>query len=494
MNCLLGIDVGTTGTKTVLFQADGRVCAHAYRPYPTSAPNPGWREQNPEHWWQAIVETVREVCQNAAVSYPVSAISLSTQGGTLIPVDHNLCPVRPAIVWSDERCAEEHEAYLREVGSAESMYEKTGWHLGRSMNALQIRWLRTHEPAHFRTTAMFLSVPDYVSMKMTGVAAIDLSNAGINQLADIRTGRYDPELLHFCGITEQQLPRLVSSGTPIGHLTPQAAEALGLSTETILTAGAHDQYAAALGAGLSRDGDILIGSGTCWVVTALNSQPDFHSGLSQSVSAVAGKWGSLCSLSSGGVCLDWLRRNLTGAEGASGLSYADINAEAAKRRAAESGLFFYPFSGQATHRKNFSRATFVGLDLSHDRFDLARAIMEGVVFQALWMMERFPAKPSSEGLKLVGGACNSELWCQLLADCSGLPVRIPNLSDIACVGAAILAGCGCGLYPDAERAYEHFSVQECTIYPEPAQSIAYRALFSQYKQIAAKLFAAYTPS
>ena len=412
-------------------------------------PAVGFSEQEAEDWWQAVCATVRQACAGLTEVDRVEAISLSLQGGTMVPVDAEGKPVRRAIVWNDGRCAAQREAYLREVGAAETMYEKTGWRLGNGLLPLEIRWMKDNEPALFAKTAMFLSVPDYISLKMTGIPAVDLSDVGINQLGNVRQGCYDPDLLRFAGITEEKLPKLVRSGEVIGHLTASAARELGLSEQTLLVAGAHDQYAVALGAGAVNAGDILIGSGTCWVVTAIGDAPSFDTGLSQSVSAAPGKWGSLRSLSTGGVCLEWWRRNLTVAPDGTQLPFEVINAEAASRKAAEEGLFFVPFAGYAPGG-GFKKASFIGLDLSHDRFHMARAVMEGVVFQVLLMMEAFRTKPSEEGIILTGGGTKSPLWRQLVADISGLPVRLPEVADMACVGAAVLAGTGCGMFPDLE--------------------------------------------
>ena len=487
MKYLLGIDVGTTGTKTLLFRQDGPLLAHAYRPYPMHTPQVGWSEQDAHDWWNAVVETVREVCTDPEVAKNVAAISLSLQGGTTVAVDENCEPVRPAMVWNDGRCEAQSKAYLAEVGDAASMYRKTGWSLGDGLNALQIRWMKDNEPELFAKTAWFLSVPDYVSYKMTGIPAVDLSDAGINQLADISKGAYDPEILAFCGITETQLPKIVRSGECIGHLTEEAAAQLGLTTDCVLVAGAHDQYAVALGAGACNAGDILIGSGTCWVITAIGDESDFESGLSQSIAAVPGKWGSLWSLSSGGVCLEWLRRNITVDHDGSEQPYAEINEMVATRKAAEDGLFFYPFSGRAGDGKRVNKATFTGLDLAHDRYDMARAIMEGVVFQIVWKLEDFKTKPSKEGLKLAGGASKSPVWAQMVADITNLPVRIPSVADLACVGAAILAGVGCGIYADAAEGYRNLAVSEHVLQPNPASAEKYKALFAEYKRCAGPL-------
>ena len=488
---LLGIDVGTTGTKTLLFATDGKLLGRAYRPYALHTPKVGYSEQDPHDWWNAVVETVREVCADADIAQKVAAISLSLQGGTLAPVDATGEPVRPAIVWNDARCEKQMAAFLEEVGPASLMYEKTGWELEGALPAMEIRWLRENEPENFAKTAMFLSVPDYIALKMTGIPAIDLSDMGINQLGDIRKGCYDPKLLGFVGITEKQLPKILYSGEVIGKLTPEAAEQLGINPEAVLVAGAHDQYAVALGAGATKGGDILIGSGTSWVVTAIGEEPAFETGLSQSVAAVPGKWGSLMSLSSGGVCLEWWRRSLTVSDDGSQIDYDRINREAAARTAAEDGLFFFPFSGLAGDKVQFQRGSFVGMDLSHDRFHLIRAIMEGVAFQVVWMMEAFQTKPSQEGLILAGGASRSELWCQMVADISGLPVRIPEVADLACVGAAVLAGTGCGIYRNVEEGYRRLAVRERKILPDPEKTKMYQDLFASYKRYAAALGGAY---
>ena len=487
---VLGIDVGTTGTKTLLFRSDGALIAHAYQSYPMYTPAVGFSEQEAEDWWQAVCATVRQACAGLTEVDRVEAISLSLQGGTMVPVDAEGKPVRRAIVWNDGRCAAQREAYLREVGAAETMYEKTGWRLGNGLLPLEIRWMKDNEPALFAKTAMFLSVPDYISLKMTGIPAVDLSDVGINQLGNVRQGCYDPDLLRFAGITEEKLPKLVRSGEIIGHLTASAARELGLSEQTLLVAGAHDQYAVALGAGAVNAGDILIGSGTCWVVTAIGDAPSFDTGLSQSVSAAPGKWGSLRSLSTGGVCLEWWRRNLTVAPDGTQLPFEVINAEAASRKAAEEGLFFVPFAGYAPGG-GFKKASFIGLDLSHDRFHMARAVMEGVVFQVLLMMEAFRTKPSEEGIILTGGGTKSPLWRQLVADISGLPVRLPEVADMACVGAAVLAGTGCGMFPDLETGCRTLAVREQVIQPDPARTAIYKPLYEQYEQCAKALLDVY---
>lgn len=487
MQYLLGIDVGTTGTKTLLFRQDGKLMGQAYCPYATDNPGGGKSEQNPMDWWNAIVQTVRHVLEEAQTAKDVAAISLSTQGGTMVPVDSQFMPVRPAIVWNDTRCTQERQLFIQEFGE-EVIYKKTGWALAPGQNLLQIRWMKENEPELFQKTAYFLSVPDYISYKLTGIPAVDPSNMGINQLGDITSCDYDPELLAFAGIDRGQLPKIQPSGTPIGKLTACAASALGLSTEVLVVSGAHDQYAVALGAGACENDDILIGTGTCWVVTRISDMPNFASGLSQSIAAIPGKWGSLRSLPSGGVCLEWWRKNIAVDSSGALIPFDQINATVSGRAAAEDGLFFYPFGGYAGTGKTLQKGTLIGLDIAHDRYNIARAIMEGVAFQILWMLEEFQAEP--ESLRLTGGATKSRVWCQIVADISGIPVCIPETADLACVGAAILAGVGCGLYENAKQGYNLMSIPERTLYPDPEKSSMYQKNTELYRSYAQQLWSA----
>ncbi len=486
---LVGVDVGTTGTKAILFTENGQEISHAYVGYPTHTPDTLVCEQDAEALWNAVVETVRRVCDSVENKENVVGISLSTQGGTLIPTDRDFRPVYNAIVWSDKSCDPERELFMKESGvSLPDLHRKTGWNLSHGLPLLQIRRLHDRMRPVYDQTAFFLSVPDYISARMTGIPAVDLSNAGINELTDIRKGEYDPSLCAFARVQTPQLARLVRSCDPVGHLTAEAAAQLGLTPATVFVAGAHDQYAVALGAGLTNEGDMLIGSGTSWVVTAIRDEADFESGLSQSVPAVPGKWGSLLSLSYGGACLEWLRNNVMPSPDGSVMSLREIDEKCRQARAAEDGLFFYPFSGKLSDKmpESTTRAGFLGLDISHDRFDMALAVMEGVAFQIKWMCESF-REISGNGIRLTGGAAKSALWTQIIADVLGNPVRLSRIPEMACVGSAVMAGIGSGVYANAEEGIRRTAQDETVVYPDPRKAERYREAFETYKRKAAAL-------
>ena len=483
---LIGIDVGTTGTKSMLLSESGRIVSHAYAEYPCQTPGTGLVEQNAEDWWRAVVKTVRAVAADPQTAKNVIAISLSLQGGTLVPVDRYDHPLYPAIVWSDKRCERQCRDFAAAFG-ADYMYRKTGWHLSPGLNALQIAWLRENRPDVFNRTAMFLSVPDYISRRMTGEAVLDISDVGINQLADICEGRYDPAILDFIGIREEQLGRIVPSARPVGRLLKGAAEELGLPRSVLLVSGAHDQYAALLGAGITRTGDLMIGTGTAWVVTALTDAPYFESGFSQSIPA-CGNWGSLVSLSTGGVSLDWFRSAVAGSADAP-MSYAAINDLAPQRGVGARGLKFYPyFNGTSFPLKGQAcKATLLGLDLSHDRADIARAVMEGVAMQTVWTLDYFRERFPLRSVKLTGGASKSPFWTQMVADIAGCPISTPAVSDLSCIGAGVMAGVGSGLFDSCEDGVARFALDETRYEPDPERSAHYADLLADYRRCAGLL-------
>ena len=479
---VLGIDIGTTGTKCLLVSDARGIVASAYESYPTRTPALGQREQNAEDWWNAVIKTVRSVSSDAGVSGGVRAISLSTQGGTLVPVDERLSPLAPAIIWSDNRCLGDREAVERALGKG-YFYDACGWKLGKGLPAMQLRRMRLERPELFTRAAKFLTVPDYIASKMTGRAAIDLSNAGINQWVNVRDGVYDKKILEYVGVGTGRLPELVRSGEVIGQLTDDAANALGLRKDTLLVAGAHDQYAVALGAGVSEAGDAVIGTGTAWVVMALSDEPDFQSGFSQSVSASPGKWGSLVSVSAGGACLDWFRKNIAcGADGAP-LDFGAIDTEVARRLQRDDGLTFYPyFNGSSPPEADgCSKGTMIGLDFSHDRFDIARAVMEGVACQIAWALEALSAKHPVRRLKVAGGATKSPVWMQMVAGLAGRPVITSDVADLGCVGAAVLAQAGCGIVASVSEGGARLDIGARTICPEPGSAARYERVLSEYK-------------
>ncbi len=445
---MLGLDVGTTAVKALLFDLEGRVRASASRPCELIMPRPGWVEQDPEALWSAVVAALRAVAGELQPGDEVLALAQSSQGGTTIPVDAAGAALGNAISWMDGRAGAEQEELAR-AGLAETIHRRTGWPLMAGLPLQHIRWLRKNRPALFEAARHFLFVNDFIGRRLTGELCMNPSDASITQLLDIETGCWDEWLLELAGIRRDQLSPIRASGTPIGGLTVEAAARTGLPAGLPVINGAHDQYCAAVGMGVTRPGATLLSCGTAWVLLAV--PPDLEAGrragLALSCHAVPGRWGAIRSLGAVGTALEWLADNVWADAGPDREArYAAINAAAAATSPGADGLLFYPPAGGHAG-PTAGRGGWVGLTLSHSRGDLARAVMEGVACEVRWAIEEMQsAGVSVDELTMVGGAARSPIWPQIVADLTDTPVLVPGMAQAAGWGAAVIAGVGVGVF------------------------------------------------
>ncbi len=479
---LIGVDVGTSAVKAVLVSADGRVMATSGQRYALTHPAPGWAEQRAEDWWQALVTCVRAVTADVE-SGRVCALGLSTQGGTLVPVDARGRALCPAVSWMDTRAERQQAEFEARIGGAR-MRAITGWAMCGGLNALQILWLKQNRLEVFDAAARFLSVPGYLTFRLTGRASVDASNAGIEQILDIRTGRWSESVLELLGISEHRLADVVPAHHRAGTLTPGAAEALGLPASVVVAAGGHDQYCAALGAGASARSDRLLATGTAWAaVSILDAPPEANlSGASISRHVTPGLWGALFSLEGGGSSLEWLRRMLAPVcVGMQPPSLGELDQLAANCPVGAGGLRFYPYFSGAEYPEGLLKAEagFSGLRLTHDAGHMARAVMEGVACQAVWMLEAFGSDPEG-ALILTGGASHSALWTGMIADIAGRTLTLPSTPDAGCLGAAALGGTAAGLYSSPGQGASILAGKRRRVEPGPDRE-RYAEVLADYK-------------
>ncbi|NLZ70331.1 MAG: hypothetical protein GX907_03240 [Clostridiaceae bacterium] len=481
--CFLGIDVGTTTIKAVLCDRDARVLAQANRHCPTISPDLGRHEQEARLWQLYTVDVVRSALKDLPSGYSVAALSLSTQGGTMVPLDADFRPLQNAVLWKDVSCTEDRMA-IEAILPQGYIYQQTGWGPNRGLNLLQIMRLCRENPDLFKATHYFASVPDYMNYYLCGRFAADHSNAGINQLGDVVNKVWDEKLLQQAGITVEQLPELVDSGTVLGTLTPQAAGDLGLSTDVLVVAGGHDQNCVALGSGTILPGSTSIGSGTAWVVLAVTEDQErlSRSGFSFSRHVIDDTWTSMISLSTGGTYLEWWRNHLVAASELPPFDLIDAQVEVSLDLADE--LLFVPSSPYSfTGAHNLPQgATFLGLDEKHQAYDLARAIMEGVAFQALLNLKRLN-NGWPERITFTGGATKSPIWPDIVAAAADRPLILPEVKDSGAYGAALLAGISTGYFSDLKELSDMLAERGTIIEPQPYRLTNTVRRFALYKDI-----------
>ncbi len=474
---VIGLDVGTTGAKAVVADENGKIYGKGYRGYELNPRGGGIVEQNAEDWYTASAEAVRAASAAIPERAEIKAISVSTQGASMLAVDSGFHPLYPAITWMDSRSQREAEALGAAVG-AEKIYRKSGWRLSPILDAAKIMWLRENATEVFQKAASFVSTLEYINRKLTGKSAIDPTNAAIRQLFDITSGRWDEELLSAVGITEDRLPGVYPTGEYLGALLPEAAEAFGLLPGIRVFNGAHDQYCAALGCGAVNAGDMLLSTGTTWTVLAVCSKllytPSF---ISPGIHPVGGRYGAMCSLISAGSALKWL-------SGLVGEDYASLDAGAEKCRESAAELFFYPYLAGAgfPHNRPDYRGTLSGLSLSHGRYDIARALMECVAFETKTVLEELEKSGVEvKKLKMVGGAAKSALWTELVRAVTDCEIELPLEPDSCCLGAAMIALVGLGVYPDYEKAAQAMVRYVDTETKRPESTAFYREKYEKYR-------------
>ena len=452
---LVGLDVGTTGVKAVAISPRGEVLGSAERGYALSTPQPGWAEQDPEDWWRASQAALADLGTDPA------AIGLSGQMHGLVALDRSDRVLRPAILWNDQRTAAECAEIEERIGLGR-LIELTGNRALTGFTAPKLLWLRRHEPQTFEQIHSILLPKDYVRLRLTGEHAIDAADASGTLLFDVGKRRWSTEVLDALEIPEAWLPP-VSESTEI--------------------AGAGDQAAGALGAGVDRPGLLSVVLGTSGVVFAVLPayRPDPEARLQVFCHAVPGTWHAMGVMLSAAGSLRWLH-DLLGSAG-----YDDLLDEAAAWQPGVEGLLFQPYlAGERTpHADPDARAALVGLSIRHDRGAMVRAVIEGVAYglrDSLELLRTLGVE--AEVGRISGGGAQSELWRRIVASVLGIPLeRTTGADEGAAFGAALLGGVASGAFADASEAVAACVRVLDRTEPEAAWGTTYEEGYDRFRQL-----------
>jgi xylulokinase len=448
---LVGLDVGTSGVKAVAISPDGELLATAEESYPLSTPRPGWAEQDPDDWWRAA--------EAALARLPHGPVGLSGQMHGLVVLDGGDRPLRPAILWNDQRTGAECAEIERRLG-LERLVELTGNRALPGFTAPKLLWLRRHEPDLYAGVRHVLLPKDYVRLRLTGEHAIDAADASGTLLFDVARRRWSDEV---CAALELPLEWL-----------PPAHE----STEI---AGAGDQAAGALGVGIDRPGPVSVVLGTSGVVFAVlpRYEPEPEARVHVFCHAVPDTWHAMGVMLSAAGSLAWLA-------GVLGADYAALDREAERWPPGAEGLLFAPYlQGERTpHADPAARGAFTGLSLRHDRGALARATLEGVAYglrDSLELLRGLGVRP--EVGRLSGGGARSELWARIVASTLDLPLERTGSEAGAAFGAALLAGVRAGVFADAAEAVGRCVHVRDRVEPDPEWAAAYAHEYGRYRAL-----------
>ena len=482
---LIGVDGGTEGLRAGIFDLSGTPLGFAATPYKTEFPQPGWAEQDPRDWWRALGHSVRQVVAEAGVApTDIAAIALDTTCCSVVALDGQGDPIRPALIWMDMRSGSVTERVAGcgdpalKVNSAGAGPVSAEWMVPKAL------WLKENETETFDAAAHICEFQDYLNFHLTGRMVASINNASVRWHYGSRDGGYQPGLLGRLGLDAllEKWPReVLPLGDVVGELTAASADHLGLPAGLPVAQGGADAFIGMIGLGVVRPGRLAFITGSSHLHLGL-SDTEFHG---------KGVWGTYADAvipglhvveggqTSTGSVVNWFK-NMLGDE----VTYDSLNAAAAKLPPGSEGLIVLDhFQGNRTpHTDPNSRGVISGLTLKHGPEHIFRAIIEGISFGTELILETMRSTGfEPRDVVVAGGATRSDLWLQTHADVSGLPLSLTKVADAPALGSAILAAVGAGLYDDIPTASDEMVQVTRQIEPDPARHEAYRPFYEAYK-------------
>ena len=476
MEYFIGIDLGTSAVKLLLVDAAGKICSTVSRDYPLFFPHPGWSEQNPEDWWTAVQDGLKELTAGIDVN-DVAGIGCGGQMHGLVILDENDNVIRPAILWNDGRTYKEVE-YLNGVIGKQKLSDLTANIAFAGFTAPKILWVQKNEPENFKRIAKIMLPKDFINYKLTGVHACDYSDASGMLLLDVQHKCWSAEMLDICGVSEAQMPKLFESYEVIGNVTAD----IGLPKTCKVVGGAGDNAAAAVGTGTVGDGACNISLGTSGTVFISSDKfgVDSTNGL-HAFAHADGHFHLMGCILSAASCNKWLCDEILKTK-----DYPAEQKDITDDKLGTNHVYFLPYlmGERSPINDTNARATFLGMTMDSTRSDMVQAVLEGVAYA---IRDSFEVAKSLgiriERSKVCGGGAKSPLWRKIFANVLNLPLDIPQTEEGPGYGGAMLAMVGCGLYPSVKACADALvSVRE-TVEPDPEIAARYEKQYQNFKQI-----------
>jgi len=487
---VMGIDVGTGGTRAAVVDASGRILASVTEEHePFASPHIGWAEQHPEDWWHAARIAIRKALHDAKLRGDrISCVGFSGQMHGAVMLDGAGEVVRPALIWCDVRTQKQCDDLTAQLGR-ERLIELTSNPALTNFTLTKLLWTREHEPENWRRVRSVMLPKDYVRFKLTGQAATDVADASGTLMLDVAHRRWSAEIMKAVQIDESVLPALHESPAVCGKVSAAGAEASGLAAGTPVVAGAGDQAAGAVGMGIVTPGTVSATIGTSGVVFAATDRPvtDAQGRLHTFCHAIPNRWHVMGVTQAAGLSLRWLRDTFfKDCAKDSGEIYDRMTAEAETAPPGSEKLLWAPYlmGERAPYLDPNVRGALVGLTASHGRAHVIRAVLEGVAFSlrdtfTIFEEMRIPAKH----IRLGGGGARSQVWRRVQAEVYGQEVEIVEAEEGAAYGAAILAGVGAGLWPSVEAACASAVRVAERVCPNPDNVAILNEEYASYRRI-----------
>jgi xylulokinase len=498
MSYLLGVDVGSTNLKAVLYDLSGNEVASASEPTQKVSPDadhPDWWVWQPEQIWGGIASSINQVVSKIKDPKEIKGVSVTGMGTDGLPIDGSGDWLYPFISWHCNRSLSQSERLSKTVG-AEKLFSISGSQIWPFNTLYRLMWMNENEPEILEKTHKWLMVEDYINFMLCGEFATDYSMASSTSMLDEQKQQWSDELLNTAGIKKEQLCEPIPAGTVIGNVHSKASEKTGLAKGTPIVLGGHDYSCGCLPTGAFAPGVILDVIGTWEMLVTTIDKPLLVNSLCNAGAVidshvVNGKWAILAA-SVAGDMTEWFKSQFTyeevkqaNDEQKNEWHYIVKNASASP--AGANGVLFLPhMSGSSGPVVDpLSTGAFVGLTNSHTKADMFRALIEGINLQFKDILDNLEGNMDKAPDKIIaiGGPTRNDLWMQTKADISGKTVEIPDVAEPVTLGAAMLAGIGSGVYDDLPQAYEAVRKKTRTVEPNEKEHSKYIELYQKYKKL-----------
>ncbi len=474
----IGVDLGTSAVKLLLMEESGKIAASVSREYPLYFPHPGWSEQKPEDWWEAVMDGLKELVSGVDASQ-VAGVSFGGQMHGLVILDEDDKVIRPAILWNDGRTQKEVDYLNNEIGK-DRLSAYTANIAFAGFTAPKLLWVKKNEPENFARIKKIMLPKDYIAYKLSGCHCCDYSDASGMLLLDVKNRCWSKEMLEICDVTEEQMPKLFESYEAVGTLKPELAGELGIPASCKIVAGAGDNAAAAVGTGTVGDGrcNISLGTSGTIFISSRDFGVDEHNAL-HAFAHADGHYHLMGCMLSAASCNKWWMDEIIGTK-----EYAAEQEEI--RNLGDNHVYFLPYlmGERSPHNNPDARGTFIGMTMDTTRSDMTQAVLEGVAFAIRDSLE--VAKKLGIGIertKICGGGAKSPLWKKIIANVLNLKVDVIESEEGPGLGGAMLAAVACGVYASVEEAAEKIVRVVDTIEPEPELVEKYEERYRKFARI-----------
>jgi len=470
---LLGVDLGTTGCKSMVFSRTGDILGSDYIEYDLIIGKEGHIEQNADIWWHNVKASVKKAIYEAKIDgKKIVSLSISSQGISFVPIDKDGNTLMNAISWLDGRAVEEAEAITRSYG-AQSIFSSMGKPILPAYVLPKLMWLKKNMPEIYGETWKFMMGLDFLLYRFCGSVITDYSMASGTLSYNIIDKTWFDEIFSKFDIDQQKLPELGCLGDVAGKVLTNVAEELGLSTDCLVVIGAQDQRCASYGAGIDKE-SITVSLGTATAICSICSHPIIDSQMKVTCCGLdKNQWMLESVIATSGVALKWVKNTFFKA-----ISYSEMDDLAASAPAGSQGVMFFP---HLQNNGNGTKGAFIGLGLHTSEGDIIRAVFEGISYQIRMHIQSHEAiNRSMQQICLFGGGAQSDIWAQIISDITGKTVMIPRTHETANLGAAIIAGIGARIYTDYDDALKTIGAPAKTFVTDPEKHKKYSEYYKSY--------------